>query len=196
MDDSASVIILNGVGSVGKSSVAKALQQMLPRPFLHVQMDSFMEMLPLPYWDHESTFSFNAELNETGEQFIRIDTGDVGHRLMRGMRAAIVAMAREGNDLILDDVMLGDELREYRKLLSPFNVFAVGLHASLDVLEQRERDRQDRLIGLARGQYNVVHKGKDYDFEVETSATSPEEIATLIVDRFSRRFPSAQAIRR
>lgn len=179
---------------MGKSSVAKALQQALPEPFLHVQMDSFMEMLPLPYWDHKRTFSFNAELDETGERFIRIETGDIGHRLMRGMRAAIAALAGEGNNLIVDDVMFGDELREYRELLSAFNVFAVGLHASLAVLEQRERDRQDRLIGLARGQYYLVHKGKDYDLQVETSAASPEEIANLILDRFRRQFSNARAL--
>lgn len=33
------IIVLNGIGSVGKSSVARALQREARRPFLHVAMD-------------------------------------------------------------------------------------------------------------------------------------------------------------
>ncbi len=40
------VIILNGIGSVGKSSTAKALQAITSKPFLHVAMDAFLDMLP------------------------------------------------------------------------------------------------------------------------------------------------------
>jgi len=40
------VIILNGVGSVGKSSTARALQAITAEPFLHVAMDAFLDMLP------------------------------------------------------------------------------------------------------------------------------------------------------
>ncbi|HEX2941157.1 MAG TPA: hypothetical protein VHO91_08925, partial [Rhodopila sp.] len=42
----AMVIILNGVGSVGKSTTARALQAITARPFLHVAMDTFIDMLP------------------------------------------------------------------------------------------------------------------------------------------------------
>ena len=40
------VVLLNGVSSVGKGSVAKALQRIASRPMLHVQMDAFLEMMP------------------------------------------------------------------------------------------------------------------------------------------------------
>ena len=42
----ARIVLLNGVSSVGKGSVAKALQRIASRPMLHVQMDVFMEMMP------------------------------------------------------------------------------------------------------------------------------------------------------
>jgi len=41
-------------------------------------------------------------------------------------------------------------------------------------------ERGDRMIGLARWQYNLVHKGKRYDLEVDTSSTTPMECAALI----------------
>jgi len=37
---------LNGIGSVGKSSTAKALQAITFRPFLHVAMDAALVHLP------------------------------------------------------------------------------------------------------------------------------------------------------
>ena len=40
------VVLLNGVSSVGKGSVAQALQRIASRPMLHVQMDAFLEMMP------------------------------------------------------------------------------------------------------------------------------------------------------
>ncbi|MFZ0017309.1 MAG: hypothetical protein WAL10_08230 [Acetobacteraceae bacterium] len=44
-------------------------------------------------------------------------------------------------------------------------VHFVGLFAPLDVLEARERQRGDRLIGLARWQYHRVHSGIAYDLD-------------------------------
>ncbi len=38
------VILLNGPGSVGKTSVARRLQEILPECYLLAQVDAFMEM--------------------------------------------------------------------------------------------------------------------------------------------------------
>ncbi len=51
------------------------------------------------------------------------------------MRHACVAMAAQANNLIVDDVLLGPEKAEYVALLSTFDVYFVGVFASLDVLE-------------------------------------------------------------
>ena len=75
-------------------------------------------------------------------------------------------------------------MREYRALLSPFDVRWVGLFASLDVLEARERERGDRHIGLARWQYDRVHRDMIYDLEIDTTATTPAENARKIRDAF------------
>ncbi len=40
------VIFLNGASSSGKSTIAKLLQPRLEEPFLHMQLDTFIEMLP------------------------------------------------------------------------------------------------------------------------------------------------------
>ena len=93
-------------------------------------------------------------------------------------------MAEQGNNLIVDDVLLGPASADYARLLSPFEVCRVGVFASLDILEARERQRGDRLIGLARWQYDRVHQGMVYDLEVDTGSASPMQCADLIRSRF------------
>jgi chloramphenicol 3-O phosphotransferase len=93
-------------------------------------------------------------------------------------------MAAQGSNLIVDDVTLKGEIAEYVTLFSAFDLFLVGVFAPLDVLEARERQRADRMIGLARWQYGRVHKGMKYDLEVDTSSATPIECANLIKQGF------------
>lgn len=184
MEPRSRIIILNGVGSVGKTATARALQAISAMPFLHVSMDVFLEMLPPALLDHPDGLVF-ADVGEQGIPSVAIRAGPVLERAMRGMRHAVAAMAAEGNDLIVDDVMTREgEDREYRELLAGYDVRLVGLFAPLDVLEARERRRGDRRIGLARWQYQRVHRGIAYDLTIDTTATSPEENARIIRDAF------------
>ena len=177
------VILLNGVGSVGKSSIAKALQAMTRTPFLHVAMDDFIAMLPARFADHPDAFAFRAVGSETAPQ-VSIITGPVGKRLIRGIRRAIAALAEAGNDIVVDEVLLGEGAEDYRALLAGFDLKFVGVVAPLEVIEAREKQRGDRLLGLARWQFDRVHVGIDYDFVVDSSTASAESCAGLIRDRF------------
>jgi chloramphenicol 3-O phosphotransferase len=100
-------------------------------------------------------------------------------------------MAGAGNNLIVDEVIFGNVttehgnvLSEYRMLLAPFQLYFVGVHAPLDILEDRERRRGDRLIGLARWQHGRVHKGMVYDLEIDTELATAAESARTIKERF------------
>jgi chloramphenicol 3-O phosphotransferase len=179
----ARVILLNGVGSAGKSAVAKALQAITSESFLHVQMDSFLEMLPEACQNHPDSFAYET-VHESGKPLVVINTGPLGERLLRGMRRAIAALAAEGNNLIVDDVLLDDANADYAALLAPFEVFRVGVFAPLDMLEARERERGDRMTGLARWQYDRVHQGMTYDLEVDTCRATPMECAERIKQAF------------
>ena len=179
----ATVILLNGVGSAGKSSIAKGLQTITAEPFLHVAMDAFLEMMPARYWDHPDGVTFETA-QQDGKPSVIIRSGPVAERILRGMRCSVAAMAREGNNLIVDDVLLEDEMADYAALLEGVTFRTVGVFAPLDVLEARERARADRLIGLARWQYDRVHHGKRYDLELDTSNAAPMECAERIKQAF------------
>lgn len=178
------VIILNGVGSVGKSSAAKALQEVARQPLLHVSMDAFLEMLPPRMVGHPDGFVFET-IDDGGKPSVVIHSGPVLARLMSGMRRAVAAMVDEGNSLVVDEVMLGGgEADDYRRLLGGCDLYFVGLFAPLAVLEARERQRGDRAPGLARWQYDRVHRGVGYDLEIDTTDISPAEAARTICAAF------------
>lgn len=178
------IIILNGVGSVGKSSIAREIQAIAARPFLHVAMDAFLEMLPAAMMDHPDGLLFETT-QEEGRPSIAIKRGPVLDRTLRGMRHAIAAMAAQGNDMVVDEVMLGlGEAQAYRDLLTECDLRLVGLFAPLDVLERRERERGDRAIGLARWQFDRVHRDVVYDLKIDATAGTPAEHARAICEAF------------
>jgi len=187
---SATVVLLNGVGSAGKGSIAKALQRITSQPFLHVEMDAFLAMLPEAYQDHPDGLIFESQ-SENGRPAIAVRTGAVAERALMGMRQAVAALAAAGNDLIVDEVLFGDvdtdygnAVAEYRTLLAPFRLCLVGVFAPLDVVEARERRRGDRAIGLARWQFDRVHRGMRYDLEIDAGRDSPAECARAIQRHF------------
>lgn len=179
----ATIVLLNGVGSAGKSSIARALQTITIEPFLHVQMDTFIGMLPDDLQDHADGFSYET-IQQGGRPSVVIRTGPVGARTLRGMRHAIAAMAGQGNNLIVDDVLCNGEIADYVELLSAFDLHLVGVMAPLEVLEEREAKRADRMPGLARWQYERVHKDTRYNLEVDTSRLMPLECARRIQQEF------------
>jgi chloramphenicol 3-O phosphotransferase len=183
MASTATIIFLNGVGSVGKTSIVKALQAALGDAYLHVGIDQFIDMLPPQYIGDPQGLLFEAAEVDS-KPVVTIKTGPVFQRLMAGMRHAVQALAQQGNNLIIDEVLIGQEWEQYVELLSGFMLHFVGVFAPLATIEARERLREDRLIGLARGQYHIVHVGKRYDLEIDTSKMSPAECAALIINRF------------
>lgn len=183
MPSKSRVILINGVSSAGKGTLARALQAIAETPFLHVQMDGFLEMLPAAMFGSPEGYVSETTL-EAGRPVTAIHSGPMMATLMRGMRRAIAAMAAEGADMIVDDVMWGDDFADYRAVMAPFEFRAVGLTAPLEVVEQRERQRGDRTLGLARWQYDRVHQGVDYDLVIDNSAASPEACAARIKAAF------------
>ena len=169
------IIFLNGTSSSGKTAILKALQDQLPDPFLEMGIDRFIFMLPRrylnrPLWD-----------DVLGKA---VQAGISGRVLFSGMHHAIAAAARQGSNVVADHVFVEKAwVDECAALFAEMNAYLIGVQCPLDVLEQRERDRQDRTLGQARLQYDVVHKYTCYDLEVDTSILSPEECAKRIMEK-------------
>jgi chloramphenicol 3-O phosphotransferase len=173
------IVVLNGVGSVGKSSLARALQTCARLPLLHVAMDGFLEMLPEALQDSPEGISYQRT-----ERGVEVKVGPVGARLLDGMLGAVAALAEAGCDLIFDTVMEREAALACRRRLAAFDTVVVGLIAPLSVIEAREAARGDREIGLARAQFARVHVGVDDDLTLDMGELSPGAAAQVLCAKF------------
>ena len=185
----AEIIFLNGVSSAGKSSIAEALQVLLPDPFLHVGVDHFVGMMPRRYLGTAaSATGFRWVLPEPGGAVgIEIRPGPVGRRVIAGYHRAVAALAAAGNNLIVDECLLAPGwLDDWLAVLPAEAVLFVGVQCPLEVVERREVERVERgerwknSLGQARGHFGVAHAHGSYDLTVHTDRFTPEECARLI----------------
>src|SRR5262245_39855277 len=85
MNEGPRIIVLNGIGSVGKSSIARALQAMTIEPFLHVKLDTFIAMLPAAYQEHHPDgFTFETVHEDGKPPLVVIRAGVVAERALQG----------------------------------------------------------------------------------------------------------------
>ena len=177
------ILLLNGPSSSGKSTLARSLQERAKAPFLHLAIDTFLEMQPPRHDNHPDTFFWTTTQDE-GYPRTAFRTGAMGAALMRGFRQTPAVLALEGWNVIVDDVAEAADWTDYQRRLEGFRFITVKVHAPLPVLEQRERDRGDRMPGLARDQWQRVHDGIAYDFDIDTSRLSANAAAELICSQF------------
>lgn len=177
------VIFLNGCTSAGKTSIAQALQEILDPAHLRTGIDDAFAMFPHKLHNHPDGFFFDRDAR--GE--IRLNHGAVGLALLQAHSRMAAALAMRSSGLILDEVVLEAVLREdWQEALAECNVFMVGVHCALPELERRERERGDRLIGQARGQFDLVYVGMSYDLEVDTTSATPTTVAAQIAEAYDR----------
>ncbi len=162
------IILLNGISSAGKTSIAQVLQRTLDEPYLQVSIDAFEDMLP--------------DRSQAGGRFT---WEELFPKLLAGFHRSIAALAGAGSNLIVDHVMVYREgwastLADCMAALEPFAVYFVGVRCSLEEAMRREQARGDRFIGTAERQFPRVHRHPLYDVEVDTTDTSPEVCAEHI----------------
>lgn len=174
MPEATPVIVLNGGSSSGKSSIARALQEVLPGCWLTFGVDAFIEALP----GHGDGPGANIDYRPDGT----ISLGPAFRARERAWYQGLAAMARAGAPLILDEVFL-DGAAGYAPLavtLRGLTVTLVGVRCDPATAGAREAQRPDRISGMARDQADRVHAGMRYDIEVDTARATPQQSARLI----------------
>lgn len=160
------VIVLNGTSSAGKTALATELQRTAPDlQLIHVQLDAFRAMEPTGYW--------SAEYKE--QRPLRVEA------LCRAINSAVTQFARFGQNVVLDHVLTPKALRFLLEDLRGYDALLVKVSCSLEELQLREARRGDRENGLAKSQIESVHAACNYDFEVNTTSSSPTVLAHSLV---------------
>jgi chloramphenicol 3-O phosphotransferase len=168
------VIMLNGGSSSGKSSIARALQAALADPWLALSVDTFVDALPPGLLGGDG-----IDIADNGE----VTVGAAFTELDAAWSKGIAAMVRAGARIVLDDVFLGGPTSQqrWREALTGLSVLWVGVRCASDVASAREAARGDRTTGMAAIQAELVHRGIEYDLEVDSADATPEEIAQTII---------------
>jgi chloramphenicol 3-O phosphotransferase len=172
---SGTVIFLNGTSSAGKTSISNELIQILEEDFIYLSVDNAIagvnDMFMSMYGEHITREEIRTIENE---EIIENSVISLFHHY-------IMAFSMIGKNIIVDHVLIEHRwFVECINLLHNTQTFYVGVHCPLDELERRERERRDRPIGLAKAQFEIVHKDSRYDFEVNTNNNSVIECANKI----------------
>ncbi|GAB4184674.1 MAG: hypothetical protein Tsb0015_00950 [Simkaniaceae bacterium] len=180
------IIYLNGPSSSGKTTLAKALQDSFPEPYLHLGIDKIISFMPekINNWQGGPAplgFSWEPATDPTGHPIFQIKAGPFAKKLIRTLKNIAQLLAAQHYNLIIDDVAFGAiEVQEWKEALKNYQVLYVGVITPLKILEEREQQRGDRFLGGARGQYFKVHENVAYDLEIDTHhQTLPENIAKI-----------------
>jgi len=182
------IILLNGVGSAGKTSIATALQAIFDAPLLLMGMDLFIGSIA------PRRYVADGDRATEGVEFVAIEgadppetalrTGPFGHVLMAGLHQTVATLAAMGHNLVVDHVFWERRwLDDCAVALYDLPVLFVGVHCPLAVAEARVYARADRppiLRGAVRWLFPRVHTDAIYDLEVETASATAMECAEQI----------------
>lgn len=162
------IIFLNGTSSAGKSTLAKALQQLLEEPYLHMSLDDVWANLPEKIVGQDAWWT-------------RLPLG----QFASGFHYAVAGFSKAGIGVIIDHCCTSpDHLQECLKLFKKSRVVFVEVTCSVDELRQREKTRGDRMIGQAEAQLACFDEFRSkhlYDLQVDTSMHPPLDCAQKIM---------------
>lgn len=185
----APIIVLNGASSSGKTTLARALQDLWPRPLLLTGIDTFLEGWPDRYATYPGEDGSPAAPS-TGVRTVPglgpapswiPELGDDFHSMMRLAHESWALIAKGGGNLVIDHVLIDPTLRKQaRDTLE--SALWIGVVCDVDELVRRETARGDRRVGFASGTWAVVHQEMSYDLIIDSSTTSTELLARQVYD--------------
>ncbi len=179
------IVLLNGISSSGKTTIARELQDRMRSPWMYTGWDHFLSMLPEKYT------GINQEEGSLAHEGIHIKLklgvldevtyGPVGIKIIREMHHFISSITRKGSNLIVDDLIPELFLKDYLRSLEGLQVYFIGLQCPLEELERREKLRKNRFSGTARLESRWIHSPGCYDMELDTSRLSVSESVDQIM---------------
>lgn len=170
------IIVLNGSSCSGKTTLARALQEVFREPYLRLGVDIVHAMLPDRFRDWH---------NPANEQMVK--------RALTGMHQSAATMADAGNYIILDTVLVNrSAVLECARALTEHRAFFIGLFCDEAELRKRADARGKGLAETALKQAHHIHAHGHYDLKLNTTGKAPGIMAEQIKNMTeSRKSPAA-----
>lgn len=174
-------IIFNGHSSSGKTSVLKAFAEKSDELFLRMGIDMLWGgLFPQQYimFNEKSHLGFALKESENGLETL---PGIYGEKMSKVFIESIKLYNNFGFNVVHDDVILCQEDIEKYSILDLKTTFFIGVFCDKKIAMQREKERQNRPLGLVQNQYKKVHQFENYyDLSLNTSFDYEENVKLLI----------------
>lgn len=182
------VVYLNGTAGSGKSTIARGLQARWPEPLLHVGLDFLTAAMPRRFLGNGADADLGARwvIGDDG-RLLRIDAGPFGVRLLQGIPRMAAALARAGNHVVVDDVLLYPwRATDVAAALDGLEAHLVEVRCSPETATRRLREREpERASGHTEAYYGATYACDHVDLRLDTDAASSEACVDVLVEHLS-----------
>lgn len=163
------IIILNGVSSAGKTTLARIVQDRSPTPLYRLDIDDFILMSPDKFNDYENG-DFSVEYRFASKFF-----------------HVVKLYSDFGFDLIVPCMFFknSDALQEFNVLLHGYPVLIVNVSCPPEELQRREAKRGNRQIGSAQAQLKLLETEFENSLLVDNFMNSNDTCADMIMEAFN-----------
>ena len=158
------IILLNGPSSSGKSSLSKALQDLIEErqkgTYPIISIDDFMKLA-------------------TDETIYEDDVYEISGDMCTAALDALEAFP----GVIIDHVITSPRIfQQLITMLGQYPIHTVHVTCPLQVLIDREIARKNRCVGSAETSFTYLYPKEGYDLTVDTSVMRTEDCAMKIFD--------------
>jgi chloramphenicol 3-O phosphotransferase len=164
----AQIILLNGVSSAGKTTIASALQALIDDPYVHMSLDFVWQQLP-------------QKLTSQDKWWLGLNLDP----FVSGFHRAVAGFSQSGVGVIVDHCCTSaKDIEECLTLFSGSKVIFVDVTCSFDELVKRAQTREQRTPRRTEEEwfyFEEFRKNYSYDLQVDTSVLTPQECAAAIL---------------
>jgi chloramphenicol 3-O phosphotransferase len=165
------IILLNGCSSAGKSSISEKIMELSEEPWLNFSLSTFWNALSPKYkgFGEKSNegLQFILRHNKQGLPINEVKINAYGEKLFDSMPKVFKQLANDEHNLIIEEVILEQKyLRNYKDNLKEYQVYFVNVGCELEILEEREKLRGDRVIGTNRAQF-LKMRNLDWEYDLK-----------------------------
>ena len=157
------IILLNGVSSSGKTTLARALQDKASEHYWYLSNDNFASVCSAKFIEENRPEAINQTM------FLMGNTIKVFSDLQK--------------NVVVDTLILSQSrYKMYSELLSDYPLCMVHVSCPIDELRKREEQRGDRIIGTAENQLPDLWVQEPYDVILDTFMLTTDECVKIIFD--------------
>jgi len=163
------VVAITGSSGVGKSTLAKALQEeLLPQQWLHFSVDSVFYCLPKSIIHQVDLHNNHSAIDSTA--------------IVGSAYACARTLLDEGHQVIFDAVILSDKgANDLRRAFEAYQCVFVELTCSWEEIARRTLERNDRTLAEAEHGFRNASGHLDVHHTLDTSRSTPEQLAKELV---------------